>query len=138
MDNQNMNLTLTPDTVQNPSFCSFHPENAEDKAKLYRAMTNPDKKVSDCINHAFDLADVYMEMVEMVQDETGEVRKVPRVVLFAADGVTYAATSQGIYNAIQRLSMVYGAPSWRDAPIPVIIRQIQMAQKRFYTLDVNV
>lgn len=137
MENQNTNLILTPDAAKNPSFCSFHPDNPEDKAKLYRAMTNPDKKVSDCINHAFDLADVYMEMVEMVQDETGEVRKVPRVVLFAADGVTYAATSQGIYNAIQRLAMVYGAPSWRDAPIPVVIRQIQMAQKRFYTLDVN-
>ena len=138
MENQNMNLTPIPDTVQNPSFCSFHPESAADRAKLYRAMTNPDKKVSDCINQAFDLADVYMDVVEMVQDETGEVRKVPRVVLFAADGVTYAATSQGIYNAIQRLSMVYGAPSWRDAPIPVVIRQIQIAQKRFYTLDVNV
>ena len=132
---ENLNL-ITTEGQQNPTFCSFHPESPEERAKLYRAMTNPDKRIADCINQSFELADVYVELVDMTQEDTGEVRKVPRVVMFAADGVTYSATSQGIYNAIQRLSMVYGAPSWRENPIPVVVRQIQMAQKRFYTLDV--
>lgn len=133
----NLDIIASPQNEQRPTFCSFHPDTPEEKAKLYRAMTNPDKKVSDCINQAFQLADVYIELVEMTQEDTGEVRQVPRVVLFAADGTTYAATSQGVYNAIQRLSLVYGPPSWKTAPIPVVIRQIQIQQKRFYTLDVE-
>lgn len=134
---ENLNLTLTnPEEQSNASFCSFRPETAQDRAKLYRAMTNPDHKVNECINAEILLTDVFIEVVEMPNTETGEVHKVPRVVLFAADGQTYAATSTGIYNAIKRLSMVYGAPHWEE-PIPVVIRQLQVQQKRFYTLDVK-
>ena len=134
---ENLNLTLTSsEEKSNPSFCSFNPETREEKARLYRAMTNPNHKISDCINQEIQLVDVFVELVEMANDETGEVSRVPRCVLFAADGQTYAATSSGIYNALRRLSMVYGVPHW-DEPIPVVIRQLQMGAKRFYTLDVN-
>lgn len=134
---ENLNLALTnTEEKSTPTFCSFHPETAEERAKLYRAMTNPDHKVNDCINAEILLTDVFIEVVEMTNTETGELQKVPRVVLFAADGQTYAATSTGIFNAVKRLAMVYGAPHW-DMPIPVIIRQVQTGQKRFYTLDVN-
>lgn len=135
MENQNLSLVPASEEAARPSFCSFVPETREARAKLYRAMTNPDHKISDCINQEIALTDVFVEMVEMSNDETGEVSRVPRCVLFAADGQTYAATSSGIYNALKRLAMVYGAPHW-DEPIPVVIRQLQMGAKRFYTLDV--
>ena len=135
---ENLNLSLVPAEGANnpsPSYCSFAPETREDRARLYRAMTNPDHKISDCINQEIQLTDVYCEMVQMTNDETGEISQVPRCVLFAADGQTYAATSSGIYNALRRLSMVYGAPHWAE-PIPVVIRQLQMGARRCYTLDV--
>ena len=133
---ENLNLSLVPtEGSTNPSYCSFAPESREERARLYRAMTNPDHKISDCINQEIALTDVFVEMVEMSNDETGEISRVPRCVLFAADGQTYAATSSGIYNALRRLSMVYGAPHWDD-PIPVVIRQLQIGARRCYTLDV--
>lgn len=135
MENLNLSLTNPTEEKQNPTFCSFVPETAQDKAKLYRAMTNPEHKISDCINQEIKLVDVFVELVEMTNEETGEVSQVPRCVLFAEDGHTYAATSSGIYNALRRLSMVYGVPHWAE-PIPVVIRQLQMGAKRFYTLDV--
>ena len=136
MENLNLTLTNPSEEQQNPTFCSFLPETAQDKAKLYRAMTNPDHKINQCINSEILLADVFVELVDMVNSQTGEVQKVPRCVLFAADGQTYAATSTGIYNALRRLFSVYGAPHWSE-PIPVIVRQLQQGEKRFYTLDVN-
>lgn len=135
---ENLNLSFVPsaeETANSPIFCSFAAETREQKARLYRAMTNPDKKVNECINAELLLQDVFVEMVDMVDDETGEAHKVPRCVLFAADGTTYAATSTGIYNAVKRLCMVYGVPHWEE-PIPVVIRQLQIGQRRFYTLDV--
>lgn len=134
---ENLNLSLVPAEggESKPYFCSFVPANKEDRARLYRAMTNPEHKISDCINQEIKLVDVFVELVEMPNEETGEVSQVPRCVLFAEDGHTYAATSSGIYNALRRLSMVYGAPHWAE-PIPVVIRQLQMGAKRFYTLDV--
>ena len=134
---ENLNLSLVPaEGSTNPTFCSFAPESREERARLYRAMTNPDHKISDCINQEIALQDVFVEMVEMSNDETGEISRVPRCVLFAADGQTYAATSSGIYNALRRLSMVYGAPHWAE-PIPVVIRQLQIGARRCYTLDVT-
>ena len=134
---ENLNLSLVPAAGENarPSFCSFVPETKEARAKLYRAMTNPEHKISDCINQEIALQDVFVELVDVTNTETGEVSRVPRCVLFAADGQTYAATSSGIYTALKRLAMVYGAPHWED-PIPVVIRQLQMGAKRYYTLDV--
>lgn len=116
-------------------YCSFRPVDYPSKARLYRAMTNPDYKISDCINTVIRLVDVFIEWVEMVDSATGEVANVPRCVLFDADGKTYAATSRGIANSLERLAMVYGMPHW-DTPISVKIRQVQNAERRFYSLDV--
>ena len=116
-------------------YCSFRPVTAEDKAKLYRAMTNPDNKISDCINSVIRLTDVFVEYVRMTDQNTGECTVIPRCVLFDADGKTYAATSRGIANALERLVMVYGMPHWSE-PISVKIRQVQMNERRFYTLDI--
>ena len=116
-------------------YCSFRPENTEDKARLYRAMTNPDCKISDCINMVIQLVDVFVEWVQLVDQKTGEYNVIPRCVLFDADGKTYAATSRGIANALERLTMVYGMPHWSE-PISVKIRQVQMNERRFYTLDI--
>ena len=116
-------------------YVSFRPETAAEKARLYRAMTTPDFKVADCINQVIHLTDVYVERVEVVDQESGEVALVPRVVLFDADGKTYAATSRGIANSLERLFMVYGVPHWTEA-IPVKIQQVQNGARRFYTLSV--
>lgn len=133
---ENLNLLFVPkEGDTKPTYCSFTPESKEESARLYRAMTNPDHKISDCINQEIDLVDVFVEMVEMTNDESGEVTHVPRCVLFAADGQTYAATSNGICNALRRLIMVFGTPTWID-PIRVAIRQIQIGSRRCYTLDV--
>ena len=116
-------------------YVSFRPVTAPEKARLYRAMTNPDFKISDCINQVIRLIDVFVEWVEMTDNKTGEITTVPRCVLFDADGKTYAATSRGIANALERLSMVYGMPHW-DEPISVKIRQVQAGERRFYSLDI--
>lgn len=116
-------------------YCSFRPVTAPEKARLYRAMTNPDRRLSDCINEVIRLVDVFVEWVEMTDPNSGEVSVAPRCVLFDADGRTYAAVSRGIVNSLERLAMVYGAPHW-DEPISVRIRQVQNGARRFYTLDI--
>lgn len=117
-------------------YVSFTARTAPEKARLYRAMTNPDYKISDCINMVVRLVDVFVEWVEMADTHTGEISVVPRCVLFDADGKTYAATSRGIANSLERLAMVYGMPHW-DEPIAVKIKQVQANERRFYTLDIE-
>lgn len=126
-------LAVQPDAERAP-WCSFVPSTAAEKARLYHAMTNPDNAINNCINMEIDLVDVFIEWQEMTNQD-GEIGMVPRCVLFSADGKTYASASRGIYNALVRLSMVYGMPHW-DEPIRVRFIQVQRGERRFYTLDV--
>lgn len=120
---------------QRKPWCSFDPKTREDKAKLYQALTNPENKISDCINKIIELKDILVEWVEMT-DQNGEIVEQPRCVLFDADGHTYAAVSRGLFNSLHRLCLVFGMPTWAE-PIPVEVKQVQNGERRFYTLEVK-
>lgn len=117
-------------------YCSFRATTMESKKRLYQAMTNPQKKIADCINLPIDVKDIFVEWVQMTDQATGEITTAPRVVLFGADGVTYSAVSRGLANSLERLMLVYGLPTW-ETPIPCVIRQVQAGERRFYTLDIR-
>lgn len=118
------------------SFCSFVAETDEQKASLYKAMTSPDRKMADFINQKINAVDVFVEQVEITDEESGEIAVLPRVVIFDQDGTTYSATSRGIFNALKRLFLVYGMPHW-EKPIPLIIKQTTAKNRKFMTLDIG-
>lgn len=117
-------------------FVSFKPETDEQKANLYKAMTQPDRKLSDFINAHIDVIDTYIEMVEIADEESGEVNILPRVVLFTEDGTTYTAVSKGIFNALKRLFAIYGLPHWEKA-IPLKIIQTTSKNRKFLNLAID-
>ena len=116
-------------------FCSFQPKTDDDRALLFNAMNAPDVKISDHIGQELTVRDVIVEPVEIVDDNSSEVRTSPRVILIDMDGHTYSAVSYGIYNALRRLVALYGLPTW-ERGIPVRVRQISRGSNRIFTLDV--
>ena len=66
---------------------------------------------------------------DMILDEGGCFEDIE------CDGHTYSATSYGIYNALRRLSAIYGLPTW-EGGIPVRVKQIARGANRIFTLDV--
>ena len=116
-------------------FCSFKPESDDDRAVLYNAMNAPDVRIADHIGQIINVRDVIVEPVEIVDDKSGEVRTAPRVILIDTDNHTYSAASYGIYNALRRLTAIFGLPTWKDG-IPVRVKQIARGSNRIFTLDV--
>ena len=135
---ENTSITVAKEMPQNLGdlYVSFTPKTDEQKAALYKAMSQPDRRMSDFINTKFKAADLYIEMVEIADEETGEVSQLPRVVIFADDGTTYASISKGIFNAVKRLCAVYGMPHW-DKPIPLKIIQTTAKNRKFLNLIVE-
>ena len=119
------------------SYSSLKSGTAREKAALYNAMSNPDHKVGDYINQRIVVKDVYVETVELTDDETGDVVVAPRIVLIDMDGSSYQAVSKGIFGALQRLIQVFGEPTWEDG-IPVIVRQVSLGKNQMLTFDVDV
>lgn len=134
MTNSNAGELNIMDGTSAPSYCSFNPSDKAGKIRLYKAMTNSDKKLSDCINSTIDVVDVFMEMVNLVNKDTGEPVASPRIVLFDKEGTSYSCVSFGVMGALKRLFMVFGEPTWEDG-IKLKVVQINSRDRKMLSLE---
>ena len=118
------------------AYSSLKAGTLKEKAKLYNAMSNPTHKVGDYINRSIRVKDVYVEVIELTDEETCELVNAPRVVLIDVDGETYQAVSKGMFSALSRAIKVFGEPTWDDG-LPIIIRQISLGKNQMLTFDVD-
>ncbi len=121
----------SPGTI---AYCSFVVNTPDEKIKLYNAMTNPEKKVSEMVNKKIQLKDVYVEMVQMTNEDTGEVSPAPRIVLIDKGGMTYSCMSFGIFNSLKSLFGVFGTPDTWDDCVEVEIVSIEKGDRRILTM----
>ena len=122
-------------TTAKTQYCSMVTDTDESKQKLFNAMNNPDKRIADMINMPIAVRDIYIEVVNCTNQETGEVTVCPRIVLIDDKGVSYQAVSIGIYSAVKKLIQVYGEPSW-EKPVKVIVKNITKGDRKMLTLNV--
>lgn len=118
------------------NYSSLKAGTLKEKAALFNAMSNPNHKVGDYINKSIRVKDVYVEIIELTDEDTGEVTNAPRIVLIDTDGDSYQAVSKGIFSALSRAIQVFGEPTWDDG-IPVIVRQISLGKNQMLTFDVD-
>ena len=121
---------------QAPFYCSMKTESQEEKARFYNLMNNPEKRVKDMIGKIIQVKDVFVEPVEMTNQETGEVTQAPRIVLIDDKGIGYQAVSIGIFSAIKKLFGVFGTPDTWKKPIPLEVQQISKGIRNILTFKV--
>ena len=122
-------------TQENAQYCSYVANTEEEKKKLFKALNNPDKRLADCVNMELEIKDVIAEIVETHNEETGEIQKAPRVVLIDKEGTSYQCVSSGIFNAVKKLMLVFGQPTWKK-PIKVKVIQITKGTRKILSLDI--
>lgn len=124
-------------SAESPStYCSVQGGDRKAKALVYNAMNNPTHRVGDCINKKLMVKDVLAEVIELENEETGELQQVPRVVLIDENGESYQAVSTGIFNAVKKAIAVFGAPTW-DEPLPIVIKQVSLGKNQMLTFDIE-
>lgn len=133
MDGKNFIADLTSKEV---SFCSMTATTQAEKVKLYQAMNNPSKRISDCINLEIHLKDVYVEVVTLLDELTGQQMKAPRIVLIDNEGVGYTCVSIGVFSALKKIFTIFGMPTYKT-PLTVVPTQISRGQNKILTLNVK-
>jgi hypothetical protein len=124
-------------TTRKTTFCSMHPTDEEGQAKLFNAMNNPEYKLADEINTTIRAKDLFCEVVQLTNKDTGEVKACPRIVIIDEDGIGHACVSLGIHCAMKKIIEIYGAPTWTKA-IPLKIKSRTLAaDKKVLTLEVD-
>lgn len=118
-------------------YSSLVPDTAENATALYNAMNNPDYKLSDFINVEIEVKDMFIEPVEMVDNETGELKTNPRIVLFDTKKQTYYTVSVGIYQSLRNICAMINSPEQWKSPIKVKIVQRTVKRGSMLTLEVT-
>ena len=131
-----MNVAQELSAEQTSMFCSIQGGTRENKVAVFNASNNPDHKVGDYINKVIVVKDVLAELIEVTNEETGEVEVTPRVVLIDMDGKSYQAVSKGIFNALKKAIAIFGAPTW-DEGLPCLIKQVSVGKGSMLTFDVQ-
>ena len=130
-------LTLKEEfTEHRDAFCSMAANTPEEKANLFNATNNPAHRIADYINSTIYVKDVFCEIVNVTNRETGEVSQCPRVVLIDDKGEGYQAVSFGVFSALKKLMQVYGLPTWEPA-IPIQVQQISKGTNKMLTFSVG-
>jgi len=122
-------------TSRQTTFCSFVAKTNAEKAILFKAMNNPEKRIGDMINMEITAKDLFCEVVTCVNKETGESNVCPRIVIIDDKGVGYQAVSLGVFSAFKKIILVYGQPTWKD-PIKLKVVQITKGDRKLLTFDV--
>lgn len=118
------------------SWASFKVETKEEKIMVYNGISNPDKKLADCIGMTVMVKDIYVEMSTMVNKETGETDIAPRIVLFDKDGHSFQAVSFGIFNALKRIFDIFGTPETWEGPLGMRVKQITTGKNKMLTIEI--
>lgn len=117
-------------------YCSVQGGDRKTKALVYNASNNPEHKVADFINKTIMVKDVLVELIQIENEETGELEEAPRVVLIDDKGKAYQAVSAGMFSAIKRAIQIFGQPTWED-PLPMLIKQVSVKNGSMLTADVQ-
>ena len=119
----------------NEIFCSFSPDTVEGKKALYKAITNPDHKITDMVGKEIAIRDVVVATCQFVDEETGETTPGNRTILIDTNGISYGCSSTGVYNALRNLIAIFGSPTWADG-LAVRVGQISKGVNRIITLEI--
>lgn len=99
-------------------YSSVKATTVEERKTVYNALEKCDVLLNDIVGTEINVKDFYIEERQKTEEneETGEVKNVTkyRTILFDTEGKTYATGSYGVYNALRRICLVYGEPTWDD------------------------
>lgn len=131
---------ITVATIMNEqpgtAVCSIQPKAGDKTAAktVFNAMNNPTGRVKDMINKTILVENVLIEVSDILNEDTGEIDRVPRCVLITPDGESYMATSKGIFNSIKNAYQAFGAAPW-DGGIEFMVKQISVGRGSMLTLE---
>jgi hypothetical protein len=80
--------------------------------------------------------DVYVEVIDLTDEDTGESVQAPRIVLIDTEGKTYQAVSKGIFGSLAGLFKVFGEPTWEEG-LPLTVKQISLGKNQMLKLEVD-
>lgn len=118
-------------------FSSFAASTHGERTEILRVMTNS-SPLDEMIGKSLALKHFVIQQIEMPDQDTGELRAVPRVILVDADGKSYHAISSGVFSSLKNFVGILGMPSEWPEPLTVTVIQDKTNKGyRVFTLRIS-
>ena len=110
------NLTISDKINENVKRCTLDLDVEENQIALYNVLTgDADALLNDMVDQEIEMTGAFMDKhpAPVVDEGTGEVTGTVskyRIIIFDAEGKTYASGSYGIYNALNTIFDIFGEP----------------------------
>ena len=117
-------------------FSTMSGNSFEDKAKLMDALSNS-IPVSENLKKTIPLVNVVVESVEMVDEQSGELKSQPRIILIDSEGDAYHAISGPAFRDVKRLLAVMGHPNTWPEPLPVHVVQEGTGTRKYFVVKLG-
>lgn len=112
------------------TWSSLVPKTEKEKINFFNRVNTPDKRLKEMINMEIEIQHVYAEMINFVDQTTGEVTPGVRMVFITPDGTSYQAASKGIYSCTQKLFAIFGTPDTWKKPVKIRPKEVSKAADR--------
>lgn len=123
-------------TGKGAGWCSLAAVDDRDKVTLFNAVTTP-TKLSAQINKQITVRHIYVEVVQVTSEETGQLVNAPRVVLIDDKGNGFQSVGSGIYNACKRIIGIFGDPAnWATPHVVEVVNVDLPGGRHTYTLKI--
>lgn len=119
---------------------SFKMDSMEDKLKVLKATNTPDHRIKDFVNMEITIKDIYIETVNVLQEEKDEngndvYQTCPRTIIVDDKGESYVAVSFGVFSSVKRIVELLGNPHEWDKPIKFKVKQITKGDRSILTFE---
>ena len=114
-------------------YSSFKPTSEDEEKAFFNAINSTENQISDEINEIIEVRDVYVEIVNLTDEETGEITQAPRIVLIDTKLKGHGCVSSGIFSACKKLFAIKGLPDTWKAPVKLKILSLNKGKKRILT-----
>ena len=94
--------------------------------------------ISENLKKTIKVKDLIIQKVDMIDEESGELKAQPRVILVSEDGKAYHGISNPLYRDVKNILMLVGHPSTWEHALPIQIEQAGTGTRKYFTLKLAV
>lgn len=125
-------------TEENPVYTSMTVTTRDEQKAFFNAVQNPTKTIAECINTVIQFVNVYMERIEVRDEDTGESHFAVKTVFICPDGTSIISpTSAGVARSLTALFQIFGTPdTWEGEVMEVRVKQVSTKNGHTYKLEV--
>lgn len=110
---------FSPAMFENPGsvfFSTIQDDGTRESAvKMYNAVNDAENHISDCLGKELKITDMVAHPLEILDTETGELKKLVRVVLIDENGQGYHSMANGVVESMRRIIAIVGQGPWQPA-----------------------